>query len=54
MENMELISIGDEKALADAIIHRLNNKIPAKDLISRAKEFSLDDASKEYLELTID
>lgn len=49
-----LISIGDEKALADAIIHRLNNKIPAKDLISRAKEFSLDDASKRYLELTID
>ena len=47
-----LVRIGDYIEMADAIKYRIKNPISSKLLIERSKKFTLDQASKEYLELT--
>lgn len=47
-----LVEVGNYEAMAKAIKFRIKNPISSKVLIERSKKFSIDEASKQYLELT--
>ena len=47
-----LVEVGNYEAMAEAIKFRIENPISPEVLIERSKKFSIDEASKQYLELT--
>ena len=47
----ELVPIGDERALAQALARTLDNPLPAQSLVSRAEDFSLDKVVDQYQSL---
>jgi glycosyltransferase involved in cell wall biosynthesis len=46
-----LVPVGDHQAMAEAIINTLNNPMPAKILIDRAKHFSIDKSISKYINI---
>ena len=46
-----LVPVGDEKAVAEAIIHALQQEVDQTVLISRSKEFTIEKISKKYFNL---
>ena len=46
----KLVSVGDDKALADAMIESLHNKIDEDVLIESVSKYKIDTASQRYIE----
>jgi glycosyltransferase involved in cell wall biosynthesis len=48
----KLVKVGDEKALAEAILETIKNPLSSEELINRVREkFSLEEAIKKYLDI---